>query len=89
LVDAYTGSKKIVQSGHPLIGILLRRLIVRVLIVSIGIIIVYWELIVIGTKSLFVSIRIIVSLGIKPDLLVEGLACRITSSAVSISISLI
>jgi hypothetical protein len=28
-------------------------------------------------------------LGIKPDLLVEGLACRITSSAVSISISLI
>lgn len=89
LVEASTGLKKIAQNGHALIGILLIGLIVRVLIVGIGMIIVYWELIVIGTESLLVSIRIIVSLGIKSYLRVEVLACGIAGSAVSISISLI
>ena len=89
LIEASTGLKKIAQNGHALIGILLIGLIVRVLIVGIGMIIVYWELIVIGTESLLVSIRIIASLGIKSYLRVEGLACRIAGSAYSISISLI
>jgi hypothetical protein len=90
LIDDSTGLKKIVENGHVLIGILLIGLIVKFsLIVGIGIIIIYWELIVIGIESLFVSIRIIVGLGIKSHLRVRGLAIRIASYIDSIPISLI